>query len=954
MRTGMGGADLVGRDAPLEQVERAVGAVAAASGHALLITGEAGIGKSTLLGAVLRRADDRFRVAVEAASELETDLPFAPLVRALGLRPRSSNPDAAALGSLLAGHEQTDPKLFRLRMIEGIADLVERWALERPVLLAVEDLHWADDATLQTLDRLARRLQHVGVLIVGTARPHPRPGPLRVLERTLANVGATLIDLDPLPEEVVIELASQVLGESPGPVLTGALAQAGGNPLYVTELLAAVEAQQDGDRVADLPAPGVPDSVRLTILRNLSLLPSSTLEVLRTASVLGSRFDLRQLALTMDRPEPEVVDDLRPAFASRAVSGSGERIAFRHDLVRDAVYEDQPRAVRAATHRQIVERLRAAGLPADELVPHLLRGNWQGVPEAAGWLAEAGRALRGRSQPLATELLARAVDHAGRDAELDLRLDLADTLAAEGRGEDVEAVLEPVLSVPLTALDQPIRDRLVAFVNPVTRPTLTPAGRRAALDALEEAGLSAPGRGRAMTVRAWMHWIEGRREEAAELATRGLAIATDAGDHEGACWLELMLARIEELDDELITHARAALEHARLVPARPELVLTATATFALIAGNYATLRPEAARAVSEALALADRIGLDGHQTGLEGVAAVNAQRDGDWDDASVRFDAALESLSGDASPTVGAPGTAILYARAARLNVHRDELELAGTRVRAAQRLWSQARALGQEQEELHGVYLAEAELRIALGESDAAIDALREMAAFFEDRDMPTYHAVTLPAVTAIAWQADRPQEARAAVERAERGTDSNTTGNPNVRSLVRWCRARVDGDQATLDGLVDWADGPRPLWEWRPQIREDAAAVLSHAGQTERAVQRLEEALALWGEVGARRDVARVRKGLRELGVHRGRGVAADRPDTGWASLTEAEWRVVELVDAGLIYREIGERLFVSRRTVETHVQHVFRKLGISSRRELVDRLQSAEPDLVDARPR
>ncbi len=946
MGAGARTADLIGRGTEIDRAERALASVAAASGHALLVTGEAGIGKSTLLDALLEAAGDHFRIAVEAASELETELPFAPLVRALRLRPGSSDPDAAALGALLTGHEQSDPELFRLQMIEGIADLIERWALERPVLLAVEDLHWADDATIQTLDRLARRLQHVGVLIVGTARPHPRPAALRVLERTLANVGATLIELEPLPEELVIELAGRVLGGQPGPMLTQALAKAGGNPLYVTELLAAAQAQMpEGDGTVELSSAGVPDSVRLTILRNLSFLPSSTLKVLRTASVLGTRFVLRQLALVLDRPEDQVVGELLPAFVSRVVSEAGDRIAFRHDLVREAVYEDQPRAVRAATHRRVVERLRAAGLPTDELVPHLLRGNWQGVSEAVDWLAEAGRALRGRSQPLATELLMRAVDHAGGDAEPYLRLDLADALSAEGRWEDVEAVLEPVLSGPLTALDQAVRDRLVAFVSPVTRPSLTPAARRAALDALEAAGLSARGRGRAMTVRAWMHWVEGRREEAAELATRGLAIATDAGDHEGACWLELMLARIEDLDQESIAHARAALEHARLAPTRPELMLGATATFALIAGNYAALRPEADRAVSEALALADRTGLDGHQAGLEGVAAVNAQRDGDWDDAAVRFDAALESLSSGASPTIGASGTAVLYARAARLNVHRDELELAESRVRTAQRLWSQARALGQEQEELHGVYLAEAELRMALGELDPALDALREMAAFLEDRDMPTYHAVTLPAVTALAWHADRPSEARAAVERAESGIDSDATADPNLASLVRWCRARVEGDHATLDGLVDWADGPRPLWEWRPQIREDAAVVLTDAGRTDQAVQRLEEALGLWGEVGASRDVARVRKSLRDLGVHRGRGLAADRPDTGWESLTDAEWRVVELVHEGLIYREVGERLFISRRTVETHVQHVFRKLGISSRRELTALLQTDE---------
>lgn len=949
MRTEVGTARLIGRDTEFDHVQRAFAAVAPATGHAVLIRGEAGIGKSRLLAETLEAGAERFQIVTETASELETDLPFAPLVRALGLRPRSSDPYAAELGRLLEEPDGRDPDVRRLRSIEGIADLVERRSLDRPVLLAVEDVHWADDATLQTLDRLARRLQHVGVLLTMTARPHPRSVAFEILERTLVDVGATIVELDRLSDDAVIELATGFLGGPPGPLLESALRQAAGNPLYVTELLTAARSQLVAeDSPPELPTAGVPESVRLTILRNLSSLPEATIDVLRIASVLGTRFDLTELALVLDRPEVDVVRDLSPAFSSQVISEAGERVEFRHDLVRGAIYEDQPLAVRALMHRRVVQRLRSAGLPMVDLVPHLLRGTWAGMPEAADWLAEAGRTMRGRSLPLAAELLRRAVDEAGDRAPAEVRLDLAEVLVAAGRTQDALAALQPILATPVDDLSEEIRDRLVPLAAAFMEGGDETVRRVPSLDALEEAGLSVRGRAQAMAMRAWKRWARGDREDAGTLANEAIVLAEQADDHEGASALELLLARLAEgtrWDGRAAIHARAGLDHARCVPSRPELALTATGTLALILGNDAATRPEAERIVAEGLALAVRTGLDLHQAALEAVGALNLQRAGEWQEAAIRYEAALTALPDGATPAVGVAASALFHARAARLLVHCDELDRASQVLRTAQDLRGRAEELEQRNDELVNVDLAHAELCVALGDQEGALAAVADVVSFIDDRAMPIYHAGMLPSIAAIGRDVGRPEEVQAAVERAEMWLTRNDVDDPVLTALVRWGRARLDDDAGIVDGLVAWADGPRPLWEWRPQIREDAAAVLAASGETDRAVQRLEEALTLWDEAGAARDVGRVRRALRELGVHRGRGLAADRPDTGWESLTDAEWKVVELVGQGLIYREIGERLFISRRTVETHVQHVFRKLDISSRRELADLLDTNE---------
>ena len=153
----------------------------------------------------------------------------------------------------------------------------------------------------------------------------------------------------------------------------------------------------------------LPPTLRLTILRRLSFLPDDTLRALRAASVLGSSFPLTELATTTGRSALELSSDLAEAIRARVLEDDGGHLRFRHDLLREAVYEDLPASVRVALHREAGQRLARAGAPAVAVAEHLARGAETGDADAVAWLTRAAREAAPRSPAVAADLLERAI-----------------------------------------------------------------------------------------------------------------------------------------------------------------------------------------------------------------------------------------------------------------------------------------------------------------------------------------------------------------------------------------------------------------------------------------------------------------------------------------------------------------------------------------------------------------
>ena len=271
----------------------------------------------------------------------------------------------------------------------------------------------------------------------------------------------------------------------------GWIAGAVGNPLFVTDLLAAL-AQEGVIKVdsgqADVAEMTVPPTLRLTILRRLSFLPVGTLQILQAASVLGSSFTVTDLSAMTGRPALELSRTLAEAITGQVLADDGDRLRFRHDLIRDAIYEDLPLSVRRGLHREAGQRLARAEAPSLQVAEHLARGAGPGDTEAIAWLTRAAREAAPTSPDSAADLMGRAIGlmapaDPGRD---ELIAERASSLMLAGRIADAEAACRLVLG----------RDpgpRVAGTVRTWLGQALLAQGQvQDALDELEQAARSPP------------------------------------------------------------------------------------------------------------------------------------------------------------------------------------------------------------------------------------------------------------------------------------------------------------------------------------------------------------------------------------------------------------------------------------------------------------------------------
>ena len=211
-------------------------------GRCLLIEGEAGVGKSRLVADVLSRSA-AFDVFQASAREIERERPFGAVFEALGVRHSSEDPQRAEIARLLRTSAGAGPGL-RFRIADDLVELVERLSLARPVAIALDDLHWADDGSILAFHGLLSRIASLPILLVGAYRPYPRPAGLDDIEKLVADGRGRVVRLGPLEDDDVFDIASHLLDGEPGPRLRERLSGVAGNPFFATELIAALD--EDG------------------------------------------------------------------------------------------------------------------------------------------------------------------------------------------------------------------------------------------------------------------------------------------------------------------------------------------------------------------------------------------------------------------------------------------------------------------------------------------------------------------------------------------------------------------------------------------------------------------------------------------------------------------------------------------------------------------------------------
>lgn len=934
-----------GRDHELATIQWLLDGPHNGLGRILILQGEAGIGKTHLVGATRRHPRAAgMRVVAGGADELEQDRPGRILL---------------ALAKDLEGHAGAGPvgndatgSTSGLALIDAVGDAIEIEALHTPVVVVVEDLQWADELSLRGIALLARRLGPLPVAMVATLRLSPRP-PL--LDRTLAALAELAVRrllLSGVDDPAVASIVTALAGAPPGPKLTARLAGAAGNPLYISELVRGLH--DDGrltvcDGVIEIDGAGddsMPPTLRQTLISRLSSLPPTSLDALRLASLLGREFTLSDLATISGHTVVEVAAVLRAPVDAAILSGDSETLSFRHDLVREAVYEDIVPAIRRDLHAAAGRLLAASDAPPIQVARQYALGARPGDLEAADWLERTAYTLTTLDVAAAVSLFEQSLALAGEkwDGRARVESALLEPLAASGRVADARRLAGSMLDRgldPATEFD--VRRRMAVVT------TYTGDLRSAAAET--EAAAALPGAPETAVVlleclAASMALLVGRAAtDVSAAAERALSHARTA---EGPVGAELacvahqtlaLTAGVEGRYRDAAEHAVASrrLLHAHDVPIQGFLIPDIwEGTFQL----YNDRPDEALASWAAAQDRAQRRGAMSVLVQTHSAIGLTHFLTGRWDDAVCEVETALAVAhdSGNQAHVVG--GHAVL----ARIAMSRGDLRTADSHLADAHSLLAKTgHLIGVEL-----LFWTQACAVEAAGDIEGALAILTETWRQIGTlRGLVQYRSTGADLVRVACTNGDLTLAAAATQDMEELAAHADT---PSATAAAWRARGQVDNDpDMMLKAVSASRDSPRRIDH--ADTCESAARCLFAHGRPTEAAPLVDEAAEIHLSCGAIASLARVDALLRANGVRRRRrGPAA--ATHGWESLSPTERTVVDLVALGLSSPQIATRMFISRRTVETHLAHVFRKLDLSSRAQLAavatarSSGQSAEP--------
>jgi DNA-binding SARP family transcriptional activator len=368
---------LIGRDRDLALLGGLVKGVVAGRGSAVLIEGEPGIGKSALVRVALAQAAGLgCQVFWGTGDELGQALPLQPLLDGLRVREPSANPRRNTIVRLLRGEVTADRGADGSAVLaEQLLALIAEQCAVQPTILVIDDLQWADQASIRLWSQLARSVRQVPLMLVGMMRPVPQRDDFLALRRAVGD--AARLQLAGLTKGTAAELVAFLVGGKPDGKLLRLADDAAGNPLYITELVAVLTRSSKvsitDTGVAALTTGSAPSSLSAAIADRLDFVSGPVREVLRAAALLGVDFAVTDLAILLDRSVADLVPVLDEALAAGVLAESGNGLAFRHPLIRAALYDAMPTPVRAAWHREAGRALAEAGAPTDRVARQLLQ-----------------------------------------------------------------------------------------------------------------------------------------------------------------------------------------------------------------------------------------------------------------------------------------------------------------------------------------------------------------------------------------------------------------------------------------------------------------------------------------------------------------------------------------------------------------------------------------------------
>lgn len=914
------------------------------------MAGDPGIGKSALIAAGLDVPERQgCQVFCAAAYEQSPVFPLDVLLEAFGggtdspfAEVAEPDPDSvraarAEIVGLLHGEqaELVTPRDAVPAAAERIVVLVHRLCTDSPVILVLDDAQWADEASLGVLLRLAGALRQIPLLMVVAVRPVPTRPEVEALREALASAGASAIGLGPLSHIEAAEMVRQIAGAPPGPALARQLAAAGGNPLYLRELIEALvrERLHLDASTAELrgDAAGLPRTLTTAIGRRLGFLSQPALSVLRMAAVLGQVFSAAELSTVTGQHASEFADVMAEAVSAGVLAGYAPgTLAFRHGLVHQTLYQGMPASLRAALHRQAAMSLAGAGAEPGRVAAQLLAGPPEADPWMIDWIAGAAPMLSHSAPRVAADLLERARDGLGwqdpRRERLDAHLAMARLMI--GNNEQVLLLAQPILE---SARDPAMAGR-AAWMLAYALPRL--GQHEQAIEVTDRAlardGLPPVWSARLRARRATSLFAVGRYDAARAEAERAEAEGTQAGDRLSVGYALYTLTRLDIVSQGgTLTAAKDAIERALAVlrdePQATDLLLQLRANLGLTLVGLG--RPTAAdREFAQAVALVER-GTPPRQAYVRAYSALAAFTRGKWDDALAELDAAAQ-LTPDATYRQYLAGVA------AQVAIHRDERVAADAYLHGAGDIQLTSGEVRIEVEFLLVAWALAAERDADPAEALTRLLAIFDPGATHEFPRLGMASTEWMPDVVRLALAVGEPEVAAAAAKAC--ATEAGSQARPPVTAAAQHCQGLVDTDPDAVRAaaLLFQSCGYQLS---SAQAQENAAVLYAEQGDAKAALTAHLRAVRIYSDLGAVWDIRRADARLRQHGIRRGSRSIRRRPATGWEALTPTELKIVHLVAAGKSNPDIAGQMLLSRYTVQTHVSHILTKLNAKSRVEI-----------------
>lgn len=946
--------ELLERDEPLRAIDAVLDATERGEGRALLVEGHPGLGKTRLHEAALDRARIRgFRLLRAAGAELERNLALGVAIQLL-TRLLGELPDAMREEVLTAAPE-------RVRALAGVSSrahdlgptddvsvshavftVLAASAELVPVLVAIDDLHWSDDASLEFVLYLLHRLDELPIAIVLTRRPSTGDRASEILDRIAAHPAVTLEDLSPLGPDAVAEVARQELGERADEELVAACSTAtAGNPFYLHALLTALKEDPDLDSAAlAQQARGLaPDAVTRSLRVRVGRLGDDAGALARAVAILGDDVPLRQAAaLAGLRLSAAAVAADR--LAATEVLLAREPLQYVHPLVRHAIEADVPASERASRHLDAARLLYAEGESAERVAAHLLVGRAEGNEWVVGRLRAAAREahIRGAAQSAVNYLDRALAEPPSPELRSEVLAELGSAEAMTGGPAAAEH-----LAAAVAGIDDPVRRARLQLER---AHALYGRGLHDQAAAAYEAGLAD---------------LQTEADTAAEL--RGDAAELHDSLQTGyvaTAWL------VRELRADAVRRSAELLSRAESsARSRGQRMLLAQAAVnSVFAGEPAARVGQLCQRAWDAGALLEQETSDGVAWSLVSAALTLS---GDLERALELTDRVLDDARRRSSPLAYATASycrglpalwqgrvtdaicdlehclgAIRYGwcqftRAARATfvlclIERGELD------RAADVL-AEAEAESETRDLEDTFCLAvRAELRLAQGRpAEALEDALAVPAAVGPEITVLGYFQWRTVAALAALSLEDRDRAVALAAEALEVANGTEVL-HARIRALrvLGVCLGGEAGVERLEQAVALGTDAPPRLETLRALV--DLGAMLRRTNQRAAAREPLQRAADLARSGGAMVLQDRARTELAAAGARPRRDWLLSGPE----SLTPSERRIAELAASGQSNREIAQTLFVTPKTVEYHLRNSYRKLGVSGRRDLGRALQ------------